>query len=86
MKKSYFAKFKDVKNHDPVRGPTPNNVWQQLEKATAKTREELKAEGWRVKLDIDLEESDVQIAVGVVETVAPKPVGKIVGFLRRIFG
>lgn len=90
MKKSYFAKCRDVENHDPVSGPTPESVWKQLEKATGRERAWLKDFGWRVKLRVDLEESDKEVAAevvtGVIETIAPKPVGKVIGFLKKIFG
>jgi hypothetical protein len=65
---------------------TPSASWKILEARMGQTRAELRERGYRVNLVIDLEESDALVAAEVIETIAPKPVGKIVGLLRKLFG
>lgn len=49
--KNYIAEHESGRNIDPISGTTPNGVWRELEAATHKTRDELRAIGWKVMLD-----------------------------------
>lgn len=46
---SYGAVCKGKWNFDPIASRRPQVVWQQLEKATNRTRKELRDMGWEVK-------------------------------------
>lgn len=51
MSRNYIAVANGKRNHDPIESGSPRGVWNQLEKATNKTRKELQDMGWRVILD-----------------------------------
>jgi hypothetical protein len=85
MKRLYRAS-KDGNHVDGTESSTPRGSWLKLEAAEVETREQLRQEGYRVNLVIDLEESDALVAAEVIETVAPKPVKGIIGIIKRFLG
>lgn len=85
MRKFYRASIEGM-NFPDTEASTPSGSWRLLEKRMDQTREQLRSRGYRVNLVVDVEESDAAVAVDVVEAIAPKPVGKVIGLLRKIFG
>ena len=85
MRKFYRASIEGM-NFSDTEVSTPSGSWKKLEARMDQTRESLRARGYRVNLVVDLEESDALVAAEVIETIAPKPVGKVIGFLKKIFG
>lgn len=84
MRKFYRASISGV-NFPDTEAATPMGSWNKLEKQRGKPRKQLRELGYRVNLVIDLEESDALVAADVVESVAPKSVGKIIGFIKGLF-
>lgn len=58
----------------------PNQAWATLRKYYGLSNEQLRAEGWRVKLDVDEKELAVEAAVVAIDH-APMP-----GLVRRLLG
>lgn len=85
MEKFYRARV-GSKKFPETKSATDNGAWAKLESIKGLSRAELRQMGYRVKLVIDVEESDIATAADVAEVVAPKPVGKIIGILKGLFG
>lgn len=89
MREFYRASIKEdgeSMNFPDTEASTPSGSWKLLEKLMDQSRESLRARGYRVKMVIDLEESDALVAAEVIETIAPKPVKGIIGILKGLFG
>ena len=85
MEKFYRARIGKTKFPE-TKSATAEGAWTKLESIKRMPRAELRQMGYRVKLVIDAEESDIATAADVAEVVAPKPVGKIIGILKGLFG